>query len=273
MPYTWEVINPHLRRQPAQAAVFDFDGTLSLIREGWSVIMADLALDLLRDQQLVQEPLGPLHEYFEDQVLRLSGKPSIFQMQRLAEEVAARGGKPGDPQEYLQEFTRRLLEATRERKQELQAGKAPPTAWEVPGSQQLLRLLEQRGVTLYLVSGTDRPSVLEEAELLGLMPFFGDRVHAPGDDALAFNKRDVIRAIAEKHEMVIGFGDGYAETVEMKAVGGATIGVASRPAGQSGIHPLKRTMLIELGADAIIPHYAEADRLLAWLFGEPEPTQ
>ena len=37
-----EILNPRFRRGPFRAALFDFDGTLSLIREGWARVMAEL---------------------------------------------------------------------------------------------------------------------------------------------------------------------------------------------------------------------------------------
>src|SRR5688572_5175425 len=118
-----EIVNPHVRRGPVRAAVFDFDGTVSLIREGWSGIMADLGLDLIG----TSDPAVRL--YLEDQMLRLSGKPSIYQMRRLAEEVAARGGTPDDPAEYLAEFLRRLFAVVGTRKADLAAGRVSPAAW------------------------------------------------------------------------------------------------------------------------------------------------
>ena len=66
-------------------------------------------------------------------------------------------------------------------------------------------------------------------------------------------------------EELLGLGDGFSETVEVKRVGGVAIGLATVEAGQSGIHTLKRKMLIELGADLIIPDYRHGLELLSWL--------
>ena len=68
--------------------MFDFDGTVSLLREGWSRIMADMGVELL------VRPVG-VRAHLEEEMLRLSGKPSIFQMRRLTEMVTA-SGKPPD---------------------------------------------------------------------------------------------------------------------------------------------------------------------------------
>src|SRR5438105_2956454 len=141
-----EVINPHARRGPFRAAVFDFDGTVSLVREGWAGLMADLGLDLLRERDLLRGAGPELREHLEDQMLRLSGKPSIFQMRRLAELIAGRGGTPGDPEAYLAEFLRRLFAVTAGRKADLAAGRVPPAAWAVPGTHALLDELRRRGV-------------------------------------------------------------------------------------------------------------------------------
>lgn len=260
-----EVVNPHVRRGPFRAAVFDFDGTVSLIREGWSRIMAELGLDLLRNQNLSGDRAD-----LENQMLRLSGKPSIFQMRRLAEVIAERGGTPGDPEAYLAEFLRRLFAVADLRKGQLASGEVPPSGWAVAGTHALLDDLRRRGVALYLASGTDLAHVRHEAELLKLKDYFGRHVYGPVNDTPNFSKRDVITMILREHgiggEQLLGFGDGYSETVEVKRAGGVAVGLATGEV--PGLNPMKRDMLIELGADVVIPDYTEHESLTAWLFGE-----
>jgi phosphoglycolate phosphatase len=267
-----EVINPRVRRGPFRAAVFDFDGTVSLIREGWARVMAELGLDLLREQGLAHQAEAGLVLYLEEQVLRLSGKPSIYQMRRLAEEVAARGGVPGDPEAYLREYLRRLLAVADVRKARLASGEASPGEWVVPGTHALLDNLRRRGVALYLASGTDLAHVVQEAELLKLTDYFGPHVYAPADNTPNFSKRDVVAMILRDNglagEELVGFGDGASETIEVKRVGGVAVGVASSEAGVPGLNRMKRDLLTELGADVVIPDYAGQDQLIAWLFGE-----
>ena len=48
LPPNVELVNPGVRRGPFRVALFDFDGTLSLIREGWPRVMVGLMLDHLR---------------------------------------------------------------------------------------------------------------------------------------------------------------------------------------------------------------------------------
>lgn len=267
-----ELVRSPFRHNRFSAAVFDFDGTVSLLREGWSGIMAQMGLEYLREQGFADGPEEPWRSRLEQDVLLLSGKPSIFQMRRLAEIVAEQGGVPGNPDEYLAEFLRRLFALTDARKHQLASGSVTPADWAVRGTHTLLEELRRRGVTLYLASGTDRRYVQEEARLLGLTEFFGDRIYGPADNTPHFSKGEVIASVLREHGIsgshLLGFGDGYSETVEIRAVDGVMVGVASQEAGVPGVHAMKRAMLIELGADVIVPDYQEPRQLAAWLFGE-----
>lgn len=271
LPPDVELLNPAVRRGPFAAAVFDFDGTVSLIREGWAALMARIGVEKLRGQNLLTGPDAETLVYLEAAVLRLSGKLSIFQMRRLADEIAGRGGVAPDPDELLAEFTARLHALCGDRCDALAAGTASPADWAVPGTHALLANLHARGVALYLASGTDLVFVRSEAELLKLTGYFGRHVYAPADDTPNFSKGDVFDAVLRDRgipgEQLLSFGDGFAETVEARRVGAVAVGVASRERGEPGANPLKRAMLAELGADLIVPDYRGQDRLVAWLFG------
>ena len=59
-----ELINPNIPHGKVRCAVFDFDGTLSLLREGWPQVMRALMwinfmLDVVR-QMNPQAPLYPM---------------------------------------------------------------------------------------------------------------------------------------------------------------------------------------------------------------------
>jgi phosphoglycolate phosphatase len=262
-PACVELINPAAPRGGFRLAVFDFDGTVSLLREGWARVMAEMGVELLDDP--------PAFAFLELEMLMLSGKPSIHQMERLRE-IAVERGKPSPPgADLLAEFNRRLAALTEDRRSALAAGTDTPEAWTVPGSHDLLADLRDRGVTLVLASGTPMEAVRAEGELLKLAAYFEDRVFAPDGSSGNFSKREVIeRFLADcgiAGHQVIGFGDGYAETVEVKRVGGVAVGLATVEAGRGGVNPVKRRMLIDLGADLITPHYEPAGELAAWLFG------
>ncbi len=270
-PSGWEIINPAVRRGPFRVAVFDFDGTLSLIREGWPQIMVGRMLHHLRQQQLIREPEAECAADLERFILALNGHPTLKQMELLAEEIHRRGGTPADPEVYLHDYLEALMAMVQQRWEKLTTGAASPADWVVPAAHQVLRHLQQRRVELYVASGTDRGHVQHEVDLLQLAPYVGGRVFAPAHNDPSFRKRDVIRQAMDEQNIcgaeLIGFGDGVVETQEVKRVGGVAVGVASQPAGRAGVNAAKRETLIAAGADIIIPDYQQAEALLAWLWG------
>ncbi len=272
LPLSAELINPRVRRGPFRVAVFDFDGTLSLIREGWPQVMVSLMLDRLREQRLIAEPEAECAAHVEAFVMALNGHPTMRQMERFAQEVTARGGTSAEPVVYLQQYLDALMSVVRGRWEALESKRAQPSDWVVPNAHGILRNLQERGVPLFVASGTDLAHVSREVELLELTPYVGGRVYAPKDNDASFRKRDVIeraiRELAVRGEELIGFGDGVVETQEVKRAGGVAVGVASSTAGVRGVNASKRETLIAAGADLIIPDYEHAPELLAWLYGE-----
>lgn len=258
-PASVELANPDIPRGRFRVAVFDFDGTVSLLREGWARVMADMGVELLDDPSAFAA--------LELEMLMLSGKPSVFQMERLRAIASERGKPSPTATELLAEFNRRLAALTDDRRAALADGTDPPEAWAVPGTHELLTNLRDRGITLVLASGTPIEAVRAEGELLKLTPFFEDRVFAPHGASGEFTKQAVIAGLGANGEELIGFGDGYAETVEVKRVGGVAVGLATVEAGRGGLNPVKRRMLLDLGADVIAPHYEPVGELVEWLFG------
>lgn len=255
------------RSRPFRVAVVDFDGTVSLIREGWAREMADVGV-----AALVRPVPGEVVSEIEEQMLRLSGRPSLVQMTKLAGMIAAWGVTPPSPQALHDEFLKRLFAKIDGRKRALADGSAPPEAWAVPGTHDLLRALRDRGTALYLVSGTEYGDVIEEMSLLKLEEFFGPRVYAPKPGETTFHKRAAIATILRDERAtgddLLGFGDGYSETVEVLAAGGVAVGVASVEVGQTGPCPRKSALLREWGADPIVADYRDAVGLVARLRGD-----
>src|SRR6266704_6759950 len=71
--------------------LFDFDGTLSLIREGWTEVMVDMFLELLPRQP--DQTDAEIRRRMTDDIMKLNGKQTIYQMIQFAGRVAERGGK------------------------------------------------------------------------------------------------------------------------------------------------------------------------------------
>jgi phosphoglycolate phosphatase-like HAD superfamily hydrolase len=263
-------------RAPASAGnyrhvIFDFDGTLSLIREGWPDVMVPMMVEFLLSTG-TEETEEELSEIAMDFVMRLTGKQTLYQMLQLSEEIKKRGGKPKEPLEYKHIYHDRLMAHIRRRRDALASGESLVEEFLVPGSMNVLQDLVNRGCRCYLASGTDEIYVIEEAALLGLRDFFEGGIYGAQTDVMAFSKAMVIQRIFEENNVdgtqLLGFGDGYVEIENVRAAGGTAIAVASDESNKSGKPDAwKRDRLIGAGADIVIPDFRESESLLQYLFG------
>jgi phosphoglycolate phosphatase len=250
--------------------LFDFDGTLSLIREGWPEVM----LEMMTREILAtgtSEPAADVARLCREFVAELTGKQTIYQMIRLTEEIRRRGGEPREPVWYKEKYHARLMDRIRERREALRSGASRPEDHLVPGALGVLGALRDRGLPMYLASGTDRTYVEEEAGLLGLTPYFDGRVYGAADDYTRYSKQMVIEQILRENRVegssLLGFGDGYVEIMNVKAAGGVAVAVASDESGRTGRpDPWKRERLVGVGADIVVPDYRDGETLLAYLF-------
>ena len=255
-------------------AIFDFDGTLSLIREGWPEVMVPMMTEEILATRTNESP-EDIYRHCHDFVMRLNGKQTIYQMIQLAEEIRVRGGRPQEPVQYKQKYHERLMEKIRHRHEDLRSGRARPEDYLVPGSLDMLAAMRERGLPLYLASGTDERYVKEEAGLLGLIPYFGNHVYGAIDDYRTFSKKMVIERILRENRIdgrqLLSFGDGYVEIENTKEVGGLAVAVASDEAnnGSGRMDEWKRQRLLGVGADVVIPDFRDARALLRLILGEP----
>ena len=257
---------------PPAYALFDFDGTLSLVREGWVDVMVPMMVEILQ-QAPNGESAAELAVVCREFVDELTGKQTIYQMMRLAEEVRKRGGLAAEPLEYKHLYHERLMERIEVRRDRLRSGEAEAESMLVPGSLKMLQGLADRGVSLYLASGTDEAFVREEAELLEIDRFFGSHIYGAVDDFRSFSKQMVIERLLDHNEVdasrLVGFGDGYVEIDNVKTSGGLAVGVATDESARNGrVDAWKRDRLVGVGADVIVPDFGETTALLSWMWNE-----
>src|SRR5712671_482194 len=195
-----EVVRADFPRGRFRSVLFDFDGTLSLIREGWPQVMIPMMVEVLR-QTGTRESAEALGTAVEEFVMRLNGRQTIYQMIQLADEVRRRGGTPLDPLAYKHRYHELLMERIHGRLHDLETGRAKPQDWTVPGSHEFLQSLKNRGLNLFLASGTDLKYVRHEAELLGLTRFFENQIYGALDDYQNFSKKMVIERIIGDHDL------------------------------------------------------------------------
>ncbi len=271
---TVEIIHSPRRANPPQYALFDFDGTLSLIREGWPDVMVPIMVETLQATG-TSESAEQLERIVREFVGELTGKQTIYQMIRLVEEIERRGGRAEEAAVYKQRYHDALMRRIAGRRESLRAGSVEPESMLVFGSLLLLDELARRGVRLYLASGTDEKYVVEEARLLGLDKYFGPRIYGAQEDYKSFSKAMVIERILRENrvpgELLVGFGDGYVEIQNVKEAGGIAVGVASNESERNGKPDLwKRDRLIGVGADLIVPDYGDWRPLIEFIWGDWE---
>lgn len=256
-------------RPKATHVLFDLDGTLSLIRGGWNNIMVDMFMEQIpRKKGETEEQLRAM---LVDDTLRLNGKPSIYQMIRFGERMQERGGKTINPQAAEDQFIQRLQSVALQREADVASGKRTLESVLVPGALTMLDLLKERGLHLFLASGTTEDIVLPEVEQMGLRRYFGEHVYATPVGEQNFSKAEIIEKILSQGvnpEQLIAFGDGFVEIHETSRRGGLAIAVASDEAhpGSGKMDLVKRNLLKEVGAHLAIADYSDAQQLINLIF-------
>ena len=208
-----------------------------------------------------------------DDIMRLNGKQTIYQMIQLAERVRERGGRPDEPLAYKHEYLRRLEKHIGGRTAALAGGAIAPESLLVHAVRPLLEHLVDLGLPIYLASGTDLYAVKREAELLDVARYFGGHIYGALDDYKQFSKKIVIDRILDEHantgRHLLSFGDGYVEIENTKQAGGLAVAVASDEAhnGSGNVDEWKRDRLLGVGADAVIPDFRDAIPFVDYLLG------
>jgi phosphoglycolate phosphatase len=253
----------------ARVALFDFDGTLSLIRSGWVDVMVPMMVEILLDLR-TGETEAELTALVQDFVWRLTGKETIYQMMEFAEHVSKRGGAALDPLDYKRIYLDLLWTKISGRVDALRRGDASPEQYLVPGAREFLERLKAQGLRLYLASGTDEIYMKEEARLLDVARYFDGGVYGALDDYKSFSKKILIQRIISQTDVrgpeIVGFGDGYVEIEEVKLVGGTAVGVATQEPECRVVDDWKRQRLIGVGADFIVPNFLGHAELAEALF-------
>ena len=142
-----EQLRPDVSARHARVCLFDFDGTISLIRSGWVEVMVPMMVETLADLR-TGESEEELRAVVEDYVWRLTGKQTMYQMVEFAAQIEKRGGKPLDPLVYKRMYLERLHGRIAHRLEELRSGSASPEKYLVPGSRGLLEALAARGLKM-----------------------------------------------------------------------------------------------------------------------------
>ncbi len=263
-----QILNPSHATGPVKAVVLDFDGTISTLRHGWESVMEPLMVEMICGKT---EPTEQIIQEVRDYINESTGIQTVHQMKWLAAKVQEMGlnpGMPEDPWFYKGEYNRRLMVQVQERLDALFSGAVKPEDYMMAGSKEFLQALKDRGVKLYVASGTDHPDVVNEATALGLADLFTQIAGAPvGSENCS--KESVIRQLLESQgmpgECLAVVGDGKVEIRLGREAGARTLGIASNETDRMGIDEVKQQRLVIAGADVIVGDYRNLDEILNFL--------
>ena len=257
-------------RPRATHVVFDFDGTLSWLRHGWTEVAQSVigARFPLREGETTSD----IRAHLFREMFRFNGRPTPLFTKEMAAQIRQRGGQ-ADANELLETFLQPLNANAHERYAQLRNGTATPDDFIVHGGRALLELLAARGLRIIILSGNPHDQITAEAEMLGLTGFCNGHVYGH-IDANSFTKQAVLeKLMAEESftgEEFIMFGDGAAEIEATRNLGGLPIAVCSdeHQNGSGRIDENKRAVLLEAGANVVIADYREPNTLLNLIIGK-----
>jgi phosphoglycolate phosphatase-like HAD superfamily hydrolase len=266
-----KVINPAItnRLGHIRHVLFDFDGTLSVLRQGWEPVMAEVMIGAIcGDTPVTLEIEQEVGKYIDQS----TGILTILQMQWLVEAVRrhARAAEPLTAAKYKAIYLQRLMQTVNQRIRQIEEGQVLADQWMVAGAGRFLAGLDQRGARLYAASGTDHADVVHEAQVLGLAQYFTGGIYGALDAVEAHAKERIIQRILDENHLsgdeLMVVGDGPVEIREGQARQAIALGVASDEVARHGWNPHKLKRLINANADCLVADFSQPERLLAFIY-------
>ncbi len=272
-----EIIHTWNEKPVIEYAIFDHDGTISTLREGWELIMAPVMIKAIlgnkyqdADESLFQNVKTRVAEFID----RTTGIQTLVQMKGLIGLIKEFGCVPDSDMlnefGYKKIYNDELLKMVKVRENKFANGELSLPDFTLKNAIPFLQKLYDSGIKLYLASGTDVEDVANEARVLGYDHLFEGRIYGAVGDVNKEAKKIVLDRILDtigtaSTGKVVTFGDGPVEIRETNKRGGITIGVASNELRRYGLNESKRTRLIKAGADVIIPDFSQISQLLQLL--------
>ena len=261
-----EILNENYPKGKLTSALFDFDGTLSLIRYGWEEVMQELMEDMIAGDNSEVPPA--LKQEVENYIDESTGVLTIRQMDWLAEAVGRwnMNEKKLTAPEYKKLYNERLLSRkVNDRLAAYPFGGIKENLL-LAGSFDFIKALFSMGVKLYLASGTDDVFVQREASFLGIRRFFSGGVFGAVDGTGMMSKEDIIRKILNEdingEGLLMVIGDGPVEIKAAIEFGALAVGVASDEEKGKGWNERKKIRLTSAGAHVLIPDFTAGEDLL-----------
>lgn len=255
-------------------AIFDHDGTISTLREGWEHIMSPMMIKAVLGNKFFEAD-ETLYHKIESRVLefidKTTGIQTLMQMKILLDIIREFGYVTEDQMldefGYKEIYNNDLMQMVSAREKKLISSELSVADFTIKNAIPFLTKLQNNGVKLYLASGTDEEDVKHEAGILGYDDLFEGGIFGAVGDINKEAKKIVLDRILDmigesENGQIATIGDGPVEIRETNKRGGITIGVASNELKRFGLNQIKRTRLIKAGANIIIPDFSQYAELL-----------
>ena len=272
-PDGWfRILNPAAIKNAGSVryALFDFDGTLSVLRQGWEPVMETVMLEAIcAGETPSQELIAEVRDYID----LSTGKLTILQMHWLADKVRSFGMEenPLSAAAYKKRYLQALMVSVSARLEALENGTASAEDYLIKGAHEFIRGLAEKGVTLYIASGSDHADVVREANALGISSYFPGGIYGALDASESNGKERVIQRILDDHHLagneLLVVGDGPVEIIEGRQRGAISLGVASDEVIRQGWNEHKVARLTRAGADLLIADFTYFTELINLLVG------
>ena len=246
-----------------KVALVDFDGTISLLRRGWENIMKEVMIEAITGGKEVSESLKfEIKKTVDNIIDSTTGVQTIVQMKVLVALVRKYGivdeKMIKDEWYYKGIYNEKLKKMVNERINGIRSGELSKDDFLLSGAIEFLKSLRNRGLKIFLASGTDKSDVIDEAEFLGVIQLFDD-MHGALKDHKAYSKSKLIEELTKKLGLKSGellvVGDGPVEIKNGWKFGALTVGVASDEFNRRGWNLKKLSRLLNAKATIIIPDF------------------
>ena len=252
--------------------LFDFDGTISLIRQGWPDVMVPMFVEALprrpgETDDDIRRMVRRRHHAVERQADHLPDDPARREDPRARRPA----GRPARLQTRIPAAARtRTSAAARPRSP---AAPLRPTPCSSTRSGPCSSTCSPSDCRSISPAAPISPRSSARPSLLDVARYFGGHIYGALDDYKQFSKKIVIDRILQEHAItgrhLLSFGDGYVEIENTKQAGGLAVAVASDEAnnGSGQVDEWKRERLLGVGADAVIPDFRDAIPFVDYLLG------
>ena len=270
-----EIISKIPEHLDIKYALFDHDGTISTLREGWKDIMETMMVEVVLGKHKFQhgdiEIYDRVLHYIRDYIDRTMGQQTLVLMEGIVKVIRFFGYVDEKDilsiHEYKDMHNSKMNEMVNARIEKIRKYELVPSDFHIKNVQAFLSYLVSK-VKLYLFSGNDHDAVIKEAVALYHYDFFDGRVYGSGTDVTVEVKQQLLEDLIDEgidQAEIVVFGDGPVEIKAAKYVGALAVGVASTETRRFGLNKVKRKTLIDAGADIIISDYSQLTNLLGVL--------